>query len=1815
MVSRRAIELTRDCSQQLATSAAVPFMPSRDHERSHLHRFSAASPQRSFPFILRSPARRIALIGSSSRGDKMETPTKPTVGLDSSDALMAHGPTVLHSFVADKLEAAMGKAMPQMEVRFKDLSISAKVFASRHADPKAQLPTLYNSVKKAATSINKDKYTAEKTILKNASGVFKPGTITLLLGQPGSGKSSLMKVLSGRFPLEKNVTIDGEITYNGVPQADIMKRLPQFAAYVTQRDKHFPTLTVKETLEFAHAFCGGGISKRGEKLLSRGTPEATAEALDAIKALYAHYPEVVMKQLGLENCKDTIVGNGMLRGVSGGERKRVTTGEMEFGMKYMTLMDEISTGLDSAATYDIINTQRGIAKTLLKTVVIALLQPAPEVFALFDDVMIMNEGESGLRVSARPRRCRLLAGPGHRRAVQVRGRAAARHGTLPAARERVRRHLPRVRHLHRHDAGAARTAPPGAAHGRRHSYGHDARVPPVVLGEHAHSHEAADHGHDAQPSVHPGTHHHGHRHGADLLEHVLASGPDGRAGGHGHHVPGDPVPGAGPGLTGADVHGVARRVLQAAWGQLLPHVGVRAGMLGGAGAVGARGEYRVWKHGVLDVRVHGDGGGLYLLPDPAGADEPGVRGVVLLADSRVSGFPHRQTGLDIQHCLLHPVRWLRDDEEHNAWLYRADEFDVCVYDGLDYCAQFNKKMGEYYLEQYDVPSAKMWVWSGIVFMMLCYAAFMGLGCLVLEYKRYESPEHTIVKKTEDDSEMEVETAYALVKTPRNSAYANATTTLDAIALDVDTQREKNFTPVTIAFQDLWYSVPHPKNPKESLDLLKGISGFAKPGTMTALMGSSGAGKTTLMDVIAGRKTGGTIKGKILFNGYEATDLAIRRCTGYCEQMDIHSDATTIREAFAFSAFLRQDSSIPDNKKYDTVNECLDLLGMNGIADQIVRGSSVEQMKRLTIGVELAAQPSVLFLDEPTSGLDARSAKVIMDGVRKVADTGRTVVCTIHQPSSDVFYLFDHLLLLKRGGETVFVGELGEKCYKLVEYFEAIPGVAPLPERYNPATWMLECIGAGVGKVVTNQTDFVQYFKESKEKRVLDAEMAEEGVAVPSSSLPEMIFQKKRAASSWTQAKFLTMRFMRMYWRTPTYNMTRFVIGLFLALLFGLTYVDVEYVSYQGINGGVGMVFMTTLFNGIVSFNGVLPIASGERGAYYRERASQTYNSLWYFVGSTIAEIPVPVALHDHPAEIPHGDPHRVGFLRLPDRADLEQHAGRVRERGLGARMPAGDEPAGDHRPYHRQGLRRVGLRDEARRHLEQLRLLSPVHRCAAAPGAALAALHQPPEEISGIHVLTNVKLTRRTPSASLLGLQRRAQVTPWPKDPAQSSHGAAPARPPAAERARRRRREARDQALHGADAAAVAVAGRGDQHVPPAADPQGPHRRLPLRGGRGGAGRGRERGARALVRRLPAPPRVRLHAQAEFYFPYAFMTVEGEDEWVANVHIINTRSMTPRRAHRCLECPCTAEDVFTADAVNGIRFRNGSCNAQLRFEKNTVCSAETYHGGLRCCEDAEFCLEHDELEVAAASNAKYQLRYSLEYAEIVPENRPLYLAACCDASGDLEHMGNIEYDVPVCDPETHPGCVHTLSTRQRLDNGSIPLFAYRQNPPEPEREVELVYAVGHQHRGGLGIQLYDDATGDLLCASVPEYGSGTEAGNEDGYVISMSTCTFDPPRRMRTTDIVRIVALYNNTLPHTGVMSLMYMALSDFPLEEAATAVVKTTDTTATTTVSTVSSGGDNWAFLGLGTVAGAAACVLVMAALKRWKQRSGYTPLQPRAS
>ncbi|OQR82303.1 ATP-binding Cassette (ABC) Superfamily, partial [Achlya hypogyna] len=310
---------------------------------------------------------------------------------ESADAFLADGSEAFHESLSKQLEAAMGKPMPQMEIRFHDLAIAADVQVATKDGH--ELPTLYNQAKKAVMRLFHTKRIIRKDVLHSMSGAFKPASMTLVLGQPNSGKSSLMKILSGRFPMHTNIHVSGHVTYNGLPSTDVMHTLPQFASYVSQLDFHYAVLSVKETLEFAHKCSGGAIvPQRVLDSLQNGSPEEVTTATALIQSLYRAYPGIITHQMGLEICKDTILGNAMLRGVSGGERKRVTVGEMEFGMKMVSFMDEISTGLDSAATFDIVKSQKSMAESLKKTIVIALLQPSPEVYNLFDEILLLNEG-------------------------------------------------------------------------------------------------------------------------------------------------------------------------------------------------------------------------------------------------------------------------------------------------------------------------------------------------------------------------------------------------------------------------------------------------------------------------------------------------------------------------------------------------------------------------------------------------------------------------------------------------------------------------------------------------------------------------------------------------------------------------------------------------------------------------------------------------------------------------------------------------------------------------------------------------------------------------------------------------------------------------------------------------------------------------------------------------------------------------------------------------------------------------------------------------------------------------------------------------------------------------------------------------------------------------------------------------------------------------------------------------------------------------------------------------------------------------------
>ncbi|OQR85265.1 ATP-binding Cassette (ABC) Superfamily [Achlya hypogyna] len=1161
----------------------------------------------------------------------------PTVP-QTADEFLVDGSDAFHASLATQLEASLGTSLPQMEIRFRDLTIGAEVVLATKDGH--ELPTLLNHAKKMVLGLVRSKRSVRKDILHPMTGVFKPRTTTLLLGQPSSGKSSLMKFLSGRFPMHRNISVDGTVTYNGVSMAAIKSKLPQFISYVGQRDYHYPTLTVKEALAFAHACSGGAdVPPHVRDQLIRGTGDANAHAHAVLEALYKSYPDIITHQMGLKICENTIVGNGMLRGVSGGERKRVTTGEMEFGMKQVSFMDEISTGLDSAATFDITKSQKSMAESLKKTIVIALLQPSPEVYNLFDDVLLLNDGYV------------MYHGP---RAACLEYFEALGF-TCPPKRDVADFLLDLGTPQQDQYVSSATTSPPRTPHEYADVFKASAIYKAMIAHMDAPQDATLDSDAAGYMTLMPNFRVSFAQSTKELVRRQLRVFLRNRAFVKSRIVmvllmgllysstfyqldPQNPMVVIGVIFTA---------VLFLAMGQvpMMPaHLEARDIYYKQSSARFYRtfsfilaqsftqvpfavletavfGSVMYWLTGFVNHASHFL---TYLLmlyltnlsfaswfffiamvsPDLHVAKPLSMLTVlvfVLFAGFIIS--PSIIPDYFIWIYWMNPLSWCIRSLTINQ--FSASDFQGDSYGGINYKLRKGDTMGNTMLRIFDFPTTTAWIWYGAIYLAASYFIFLGFSYCALEYVRYDAPENVSIHLDEDASG-----GKAAPKSPPKNH----------VVVEVDPATVPA-TPVTLAFQDLWYSVPNPKKGEPDLKLLKGVNGYAVPGTITALMGSSGAGKTTLMDVIAGRKTGGKIDGRILLNGYPATDLAIRRATGYCEQMDIHCESATFREALQFSAMLRQKDSVPSDAKLAFAEKCLEVLDMVNLGDQIIRGSSVEQMKRLTIGVELAASPSVLFLDEPTSGLDARSAKIIMSGIRKIASTGRTVVCTIHQPSTEVFEMFDNLLLLKRGGETVFFGQLGANASNLIKYFSSIPGTPPIQPGANPATWMLECIGAGVEARHTDgpQVDYVAAFAASDERKQLTVALA--GHTTPQPSLPELKFSSKRAASSRTQFVMLSQRFFRMYWRTPTYNFTRAMMSIILAVLFGLVYRGVDYGTYIGATGGVGMVFMTSLFVGMISFNSVLPLASEERASFYRERASQTYNALWYFVGSTLAEIP------------------------------------------------------------------------------------------------------------------------------------------------------------------------------------------------------------------------------------------------------------------------------------------------------------------------------------------------------------------------------------------------------------------------------------------------------------------------------------------------------------------------------------------------------------------------------------------------------------------
>ncbi|KAA8649825.1 uncharacterized protein ATNIH1004_002502 [Aspergillus tanneri] len=409
------------------------------------------------------------------------------------------------------------------------------------------------------------------------------------------------------------------------------------------------------------------------------------------------------------------------------------------------------------------------------------------------------------------------------------------------------------------------------------------------------------------------------------------------------------------------------------------------------------------------------------------------------------------------------------------------------------------------------------------------------------------------------------------------------------------------------WENVCYDIKIKNEPRRILD---NVDGWIKPGTLTALMGVSGAGKTTLLDVLASRTTVGVISGDMLVDGRQR-DESFQRKTGYVQQQDLHLHTSTVREALEFSALLRQPSHFTRQEKLDYVNKVISLLNMDEYADAIVgvpgEGLNVEQRKRLTIGVELAARPKLLFfLDEPTSGLDSQTSWSICNLMEKLTRNGQAILCTIHQPSAMLFQRFDRLLLLATGGKTVYFGEIGRNSQTLVDYFVRNGGPA-CPPGANPAEYMLEVIGAAPGS--HTEIDWPSVWRNSKEYQEVRTELAslKELVNSPSavSDPNDKSSYQEFAAPLTTQLYQVGLRVFQQYWRTPSYIYSKALLTVVCSLFIGFSF----FKSDNTIQGLQNQMFGILIFFFIViqMMFQIIPVFVTQRTLYEaRERQSKTY---------------------------------------------------------------------------------------------------------------------------------------------------------------------------------------------------------------------------------------------------------------------------------------------------------------------------------------------------------------------------------------------------------------------------------------------------------------------------------------------------------------------------------------------------------------------------------------------------------------------------------
>ncbi|KAJ4329856.1 hypothetical protein N0V87_010509 [Didymella glomerata] len=1141
-------------------------------------------------------------------------------------------------------------------VTWKDLTV--KVVPS-DASLQENVFSQFNIVQQAKEARNKAPL---KTILDGSFGCVKPGEMLLVLGRPGSGCTTLLKMLANKR--KGYAEVDGDVRF-GSMSAKEAKQYRGSIVINTEEELFYPSLTVGKTMDFA------------TRLNIPNTLPANSENREDYRVKFKKF---LLDSMGIPHTEDTKVGDAFVRGVSGGERKRVSIIEMLSTRGSVMCWDNSTRGLDASTALEYTRALRSMTDTMGIATIVTLYQAGNGIYDLFDKVLVLDEGKQiyyGPREQARPfmEDLGFVCGDGANVADFLTG------VTVPSERQikpEFESRFPRnnselekayhespvksemERELEYPDTQQAKSNTEAFLHAiSLDKSKHLSKKSPMTVSFMAQVKACVTRQYQIiwgdKPTFII-------KQGSTIIQALIAgslfyNAPDNSAG---LFVKGGALflallynalvamsevtdsfagrPILAKHKNFAFFNPAAFCIAQITadvpilFFQVTSFIVVLYWMTALKSTAAA--FFTCWFVVYLTTFV------MTAFFRMIGAAFPNFD-----AASKVSGFSVTALilyiGYQIPKPQMHPwfvwIYWI-NPLSYGFESLMANEFEgttiPCVYNNLvpNYLPQYQDPAhqacagiagaargavsltGEEYLRSLSYSPSHIWRNVGILFawwaLFIALTVFFTLrwddaagstGALLIPRENAKK-----IPKTIAPADVEAQADEKGSRPPANDGN-------DVSSNEAGGNLIRNTSIFT--WRNLSYVVQTPSGPRTLLDK---VSGYVRPGMLGALMGSSGAGKTTLLDVLAQRKTDGTIHGEVLVDG-RPLPVSFQRSAGYCEQLDVHEAFCTVREALEFSALLRQSRETPREEKLAYVDAIIDLLELHDLEHTLIgrvgAGLSVEQRKRVTIGVELVSKPSILiFLDEPTSGLDGQAAFNTVRFLRKLADVGQAVLVTIHQPSAQLFAQFDTLLLLARGGKTVYFGSIGKDGQTVKDYFNR-EGV-PCPRDANPAEFMIDVVTGAHSA----ERDWHQVWLDSPEHTQMEQDM--EHMITDAAGKPPGTTDDGHefATDMWTQTKLVTQRMNISLYRNLDYVNNKLALHIGIALFVGFSFWQIgDSVQEQ-------QIVLFALFNYMFVAPGVLaqlqPLFIDRRDIYEtREKKSKMYHWASFTTGLIISEMP------------------------------------------------------------------------------------------------------------------------------------------------------------------------------------------------------------------------------------------------------------------------------------------------------------------------------------------------------------------------------------------------------------------------------------------------------------------------------------------------------------------------------------------------------------------------------------------------------------------